>query len=250
MAQVATEQHFFQVSPQQINGESFQLREAESHHLIRVLRLRQGATIWLLDGVGTAYRARVEDISSGQVQGRILQPYPNYGEMAIPLHLGLGLLKKDRMEWAAEKATELGVRSLTPLLLERCVKRSFRRERLTKVVQAAAKQCGRCLIPQVSEAMSLDQWLAHCSQGQILMCTQEADLTISDWYRTAAPCTTDLCVLVGPEGDFSPREKVVLDQAHVTAIRLGPRRLRSETAVVTALAIVNELIQKQGEHHG
>jgi len=79
VAQVATEQHFFQVSPQQINGESFQLREAESHHLIRVLRLRQGATIWLLDGVGTAYRARVEDISSGQVQGRILQPYPNYG---------------------------------------------------------------------------------------------------------------------------------------------------------------------------
>ncbi len=250
MAQVETEQHFFQVLPHQINGESFELTEAESHHFRRVLRLREGATIWLLDGVGTAYRAVVEELSAGRVRGRILQRYPNYGETAVPLHLGLGLLKRDRMEWAAEKATEAGVKSFTTLLLDRCVKRSFRRERLEKVVQAAAKQCGRSVVPQIHATRSLSQWLESCSVGPSLVCTREAELTLREWYRLTAPHSTDLFVLIGPEGDFSPQEKALLSQSHVTAVQLGPRRLRSETAVITALTILNDLIQNQGDHHG
>ncbi len=250
MAQVESEKHFFQVLPNQVNGETFELTETESHHLTRVLRLREGATIWLLDGVGTAYRAQVEDVASGRVQGRILRRYPNYGETVVPLHLGLGLLKRDRMEWAVEKATEAGIKSITPLLLDRCVKRSLRRERLEKVAQAAAKQCGRSVIPEVHDTLSLNQWLEICSPGRSLVCSQDTKLSLSEWYRSAVPHTTDLFILIGPEGDFSPREKDLLGQAPMTAIHLGPRRLRSETAVITALAILNELIQEQGDHHG
>ena len=250
MAQVGTEQHFFQVLPEQINGKTFELEEAESHHLTRVLRLREGATIWLLDGVGNAYQAKVTEFPSGRVRGQILQRYPNYGELKVPLHLGLGLLKRDRMEWAVEKATEAGVKSITPLLLDRCVKRSFRRERLEKVARAAAKQCARSVTPKVHDTVSLNQWLEFCSPGQSLVCLQDAKLTLSEWYRSTTPHTTDLFILIGPEGDFSPREKDLLVQAQVTAIQLGPRRLRSETAVITALAICNELIQEQGGHHG
>ncbi|NOZ03705.1 MAG: 16S rRNA (uracil(1498)-N(3))-methyltransferase [FCB group bacterium] len=233
---------FFYVSPENITGDEFILDPDESHHFQRVLRKPAGTDIWLSNGRGTMYRALVEEVDGQGVSGTILHAYPGWGENRQELHLALAILKRDRMELAVEKAVELGVKSIQPVIMDRCVRRTVNIDRLSRIVVATAKQCGRSYFPEVKEPVTLASWLTRNNKKDgYVACHAEGTLTLKHWNESGRDKTRPVHVIIGPEGDFTPAELSLLKQHGIEIINLGKRRLRSETAVLVSLAILNEL---------
>ena len=113
------EEHFFQIHPDNLHHNQFTLSKEESLHFLKSLRGKKGDSLWLLDGLGTAYEGTVSGINGKSVSGIIKQAHPSYGESDYEIHLAIGLIKGNRMDFVLEKATELGVKSIQPLLLDR-----------------------------------------------------------------------------------------------------------------------------------
>ena len=228
------DEHFFYISPDNISQNSFSLDDAESHHVSHVLRMNTGDTIWLLDGTGVAYTGKIER-KEPRVSGTINETIPNYAEPDVEMHLAIGLLKKDRFELLLEKAVECGAASITPLLLDRCVKKSLNMERSRKIVIAAAKQCGRSRFPTLYEPIGLVDWLEINRSNAV--CLNIGDVEkLADWNRTHAP--NKIHIIIGPEGDFSANEKRLMKENKIPFLSMGLRRLRAETAAITALNII------------
>lgn len=227
-------EHYFYLSPNQINEDHFTLDAEEAHHAANVLRLQVNDEIWLLDGVGSAYKGIITH-NGKSVAGDILERIPNHAEANVTMHLAVGLIKRDRFEWLLEKAVECGAASITPLILDRCVKKSLNMERSQKIVQTAAKQCGRSLFPVLHEPATLENYLENRSGATV--CLQSAgEIPLAIWQRKKS--TYEISVLIGPEGDFSENEKNVMENNNIDIVTLGSRRLRTETAAITALNII------------
>ena len=204
------------------------------HYALNVLRLQVDDEIWLLDGVGTAYRGIIRE-NGRVVSGEVLEAVPGFAEANATVHLAVGLIKKDRFEWLLEKAVECGALSITPLLLDRCVKRSLNLERSQKIVRTAAKQCGRSRFPKLNEPTSLDNYLND--RSDLTVCLQsEGAKSLSTWQQEKSP--NEVSVLIGPEGDFSDNEMNVIRDNNIEIVSLSNRRLRTETAAITALNII------------
>ena len=118
------DEHFFYISPDNISKNCFTLDAEETHHALNVLRLQVDDEIWLLDGVGIAYRGIIKN-NGQEVSGEITAESPGFSVPKVKMHLAVGLIKKDRFEWLLEKAVECGALSITPLLLDRCLKKSL-----------------------------------------------------------------------------------------------------------------------------
>lgn len=228
------DEHFFYISPDNISKNCFTLDAEETHHVLNVLRLQVDDEIWLLDGVGIAYRGIIKN-NGQEVSGEIIAESPGFSEPKVKMHLAVGLIKKDRFEWLLEKAVECGALSITPLLLDRCLKKSLNLERSQKIVRTAAKQCGRSRFPKLNEPTSLDNYLND--KSDLTVCLQsEGETSLSTWQREKSP--NKVSVLIGPEGDFSENEMNVIRDNNINIVSLGNRRLRTETAAITALNII------------
>jgi len=228
------DEHFFYISPDNISKNCFTLDAEETHHVLNVLRLQVDDEIWLLDGVGIAYRGIIKN-NGQEVSGEIIAESPGFSEPKVKMHLAVGLIKKDRFEWLLEKAVECGALSITPLLLDRCLKKTFNLERSQKIVRTAAKQCGRSRFPKLNEPTSLDNYLND--KSDLTVCLQsEGETLLSTWQREKSP--NKVSVLIGPEGDFSENEMNVIRDNNINIVSLGNRRLRTETASITALNII------------
>ena len=229
---------FFFVDKDNISNNQFFLNKQESHHLINVLRKPIGTEIWLIDGIGCAYRGIVENFYEDVVSGQILDEFPKYGENNVQIVLGIGILKKDKMNLVVEKATELGVNKITPLLLDKCIKRDINLDRLVKISKTALKQCGRSSLPIIQKPKTLNESLFDNSENTILACHESGNSGI-DILPKVLNNITKILLLIGPEGDFSKKEVELLKTHDAKFIELGNRRLRSETAVITALSQLN-----------
>ncbi len=228
------DEHFFYISPDNISKNCFTLDAEETHHVLNVLRLQVDDEIWLLDGVGIAYRGIIKN-NGQEVSGEIIAESPGFSEPKVKMHLAVGLIKKDRFEWLLEKAVECGALSITPLLLDRCLKKTLNLERSQKIVRTAAKQCGRSRFPKLNEPTSLDNYLND--KSDLTVCLQsEGETSLSTWQREKSP--NKVSVLIGPEGDFSENEMNVIRDNNINIVSLGNRRLRTETAAITALNII------------
>jgi 16S rRNA (uracil1498-N3)-methyltransferase len=228
------DEHFFYISPDNISKNCFTLDAEETHHVLNVLRLQVDDEIWLLDGVGIAYRGIIKN-NGQEVSGEIIAESPGFSEPKVKMHLAVGLIKKDRFEWLLEKAVECGALSITPLLLDRCLKKTLNLERSQKIVRTAAKQCGRSLFPKLNEPTSLDNYLND--KSDLTVCLQsEGETSLTTWQREKSP--NKVSVLIGPEGDFSENEMNVIRDNNINIVSLGNRRLRTETAAITALNII------------
>ncbi len=205
------------------------------HYALNVLRLQVDDEIWLLDGVGIAYRGIIKN-NGQEVSGEIIAESPGFSEPKVKMHLAVGLIKKDRFEWLLEKAVECGALSITPLLLDRCLKKTLNLERSQKIVRTAAKQCGRSLFPKLNEPTSLDNYLND--KSDLTVCLQsEGETSLTTWQREKSP--NKVSVLIGPEGDFSENEINVICDNNIEIVLLSNRRLCTETAAITALNIIN-----------
>ena len=233
------EEHFFSIQPDQINTDQFSLSESESAHYTRSLRGNPGSIIWLLDGHGMAYEGQVTS-TQNQVSGSILQSIPNYGESEYAIHLVIGLVKGSRMDMVIEKATELGVKSIHPILADRSVKNKLNMERAQRIIISAAKQAGRSLFPTIHKPIQLKDWLQSHEKDKKLLGHMTGTLSLANALGNEK---NEVYVIIGPEGDFSTDEIEAMNHANVEVASLGPRRLRSESAAVAAIANLNQLME-------
>lgn len=214
----------------------YQLQEDAVNHISRVLRMQTGQQIILFNGDGYDYPATIIQSDKKQVQVQIQAKDPNPTESPLRIHLGQGISRGDRMDFAIQKAVELGVTEITPLFTERCgvkldgerlIKRN---EQWQKIAISACEQSGRSVIPIIHPAISLTEWLAQP--------TKELKLTLhpaaNDTIKTLST-TQHIRLIIGPEGGFSEQEITLTASAGFTGIQLGPRVLRTETAALAAI---------------
>ena len=228
----------FFVSPDNLNGNSFFLDKRESHHASHVFRLGPGDMISLLNGKGLGYKAIIERMEEGIVHGRIEKLIDQMGENSIKIIIAPALLKRDRFEGLIEKATELGVKEIHPLVAEHCIKKTVNLERCKKIIIASAKQCQRSHFPVIKEPNTITKWLnkprEQCFAGIIGAKSKLKKFK----YNKNLP----IHILIGPEGDFSFEELNLLKKVGVKLFSLGNRKLRAETAAQATLSILNELL--------
>ncbi len=227
------DEHFFYIPPSNITNNHFTLDNDEGHHAVNVLRLGVDDPVHLLDGEGMAYRGIIR--SNGQkVEGEIIETIEGLGEPKVSVHLAVGMIKRDRFEWLLEKAVECGASSITPLIMDRCVKKSLNMDRSNVLVKTAAKQCGRSRFPTLNDPISLTEFLLKCENVICLHSSGEASL--SSWVHENG--SDHVTVIIGPEGDLSNYEMDLLKTNDIPFLSLGNRRLRTETAAITALNIL------------
>ncbi|MGN0201640.1 MAG: RsmE family RNA methyltransferase [Candidatus Cryptobacteroides sp.] len=224
------------------DGKSVLLGPEESAHCIRVLRHRPGDEVTVVDGKGTMYRCRLEDDSVKGARAAVLETVPEWGTHPYSLTMAVCPTKNnDRFEWFAEKATELGVDRIVPVIGERSERRVFKSERTRKIVLSAMKQSLKASLPLVDEPISVRDFILSSGDGLKLICycfegeTDRHQVT-EVFPEPLAGDKPQVTVLIGPEGDFSPAEAELALQHGFIPVSLGPSRLRTETAAVTAVA--------------
>jgi 16S rRNA (uracil1498-N3)-methyltransferase len=225
-------------------GAGFALPEAAASHLARVLRLQPGDACVLFNGDGHDYAATISAVGKREVRVRVDAAVAVGNESPLRITLVQGIARGEKMDWILQKATELGVGAVVPVSSERSEVR-LDRERADKrlahwrsVVVAACEQSGRASVPAVAPSQPLAEAMEGLdAQPRYLLDPQAA-------RAIGALATTPLtgCVLaVGPEGGWSPRDRGLLAQAGFEGLRLGPRVLRTETAGIAALAVLQAL---------
>ena len=221
-------------------GGRMTLPETAGHHVLRVLRLRAGDALTVFDGRGGEYRATlVLRVSRAAVEVDVGAHDPVERESTLAVELVQGICKGDRMDLVVQKATELGVGTIRPVVCERTVVKldAARAERRIAHWRAiavhAAQQSGRTRVPEVAGVEDLGAWLARGRAGQAFVLSPRAGASLSD-LEPPAP-GEPVRLLVGPEGGLSPREVERAAAAGFAGLRLGPRVLRTETAALAAL---------------
>lgn len=227
---------FFYAPPGAVTGSRIQITGDEFSHLTHVMRRQQGDRIGIMDGIGTCYVAVIVAIEKRTAFADIQSTHPLLNESPRRLTLGVSLLKNpSRFDYLVEKATEAGVRSILPLICERTIPRHARVDRWQKIALAATKQCGRCIIPTILQPVPFADFLTTPSEdSQRLLLHERAE---TDWTaRAHLPATLEAYVGIGPEGGFTDHEASEAEQNAFVLVRLGARRLRTETAAVFAAA--------------
>ncbi len=220
-------------------GAELALESGPSQHLARVLRMGQGDELCLFDGSGAEYQARIVAADKRRVTVAVLESGPGLAESALRIHLGIGISRGERMDWVVQKATELGVAAISPLYTERTEVRlrgeREERKRLhwLQVAVSACEQCGRSVLPAVHEPSTLAQWLQD-ADGERRFVLHHRATTVPGKNRMP----TSISLLVGPEGGLSEAEISAAEAAGFESLALGPRVLRTETAPLAALAIL------------
>ena len=229
----------FYVNPLNIKFNFFQLDKQESRHASKVLRLVKDVEILLLDGVGYAYLAKIKNIDSNSVSGEILKKTHQLGENKFNLNLAAAIIKRDRFKTIIEKGTELGVNNFYPLILDRCIKRKINSSRVNKNIISSSKQTKRSVFPVLNTTSTLKNFLEK-SNHTIIAGVINSENKLKDFnFENSRKIT----IIIGPEGDFSEPEINLMKEHNVLFYNIGPRILRSETAAIYSLSILNEKLR-------
>jgi 16S rRNA (uracil1498-N3)-methyltransferase len=229
---------FFIASPLVAHSD-ITLPDDVAHHLVRVLRSEAGTRFVLFNGEGGAFDAELIEAGKKTARARLLDFHPENRQSPLLTHLGQVMSKGDRMDFAIQKATELGVSEITPLTSERCELRLRGEERADKKLEhwrrvaiSACEQCGRNLVPVVHEPVALADWSAKVQAELKLVLAPAVSGRLPEGHvRSAA-------LLVGPEGGLSEAEIAAVQAQGFVPWQLGPRVLRTETAPLAALAVL------------
>ncbi|MDP1791319.1 MAG: 16S rRNA (uracil(1498)-N(3))-methyltransferase [Methylibium sp.] len=226
------------------------LPAAAARH-VQVLRLQPGDGLTLFDGSGSEWEAQVLLMGRTEVRVRVGASRAVDRELPLPITLAIGMPANERMDWLVEKATELGVSTLQPLVCERSVLR-MSGERADKklahwqgVAAAAAEQCGRAALPRLLPVRSFAEWqrklLPDAAEARFVLSLGQGTLPFAEALPPALRAGRGLLFLSGPEGGLGDTEEAQARAAGLQPITLGPRVLRAETAALTALAAVAAL---------
>jgi len=224
-----------------VAGKRLKLEGNAASHITRVLRLRVGAALTLFDGTGGEHQASIDKAAGGEVIVAIGERAPSERESPLRLTLAQGVSRGERMDLVVQKASELGVTELVPVLTERSVVKLSAQQSDRKVNHwraiaiAACEQCGRNRLPVVASPVALHDFLrAAATADTRLVLSPDGTRSLADLPRPAA----GIIVLIGPEGGLTDEEEQAAVGAGFASIRLGPRVLRTETAAIAALALL------------
>ncbi|MGI9550650.1 MAG: 16S rRNA (uracil(1498)-N(3))-methyltransferase [Aurantibacter sp.] len=215
----------------------FSLSPEESKHIVKVLRKKEGDLLFVTNGKGYVYESKIMVADPKRCKAQIVSRQKKHAPMHS-LHLAVAPTKmNDRFEWFLEKATEIGVNEITPIICERSERRVIKLERLQKVIQSAMKQSLQAFLPKLNPPIPYADYLlsvkpgllfiAHCAKGEKL-----------ELKRSVAP-DKDVTVLIGPEGDFTAGEIRQAREKGFLPVSLGKNRLRTETAALVACTTVS-----------
>jgi 16S rRNA (uracil1498-N3)-methyltransferase len=213
-------------------GAGIELDRRQANYLGNVLRLKEGAELLLFDGQSGEWLARI--VEAGKKRMKLSIERRTREPEAIPdVWLAFAPVKRTQTDWLVEKATELGVARLVPVMTQRTIAERVRLERLEAIAIEAAEQCGRTRLPDISEPLQLAHLLQHRDSSRTLYFADESGGEPAGNAFTAGPAV----ILTGPEGGFTNEERELVRSApNSIAVSLGPRILRAETAALAALA--------------
>ncbi|MDR2910655.1 MAG: 16S rRNA (uracil(1498)-N(3))-methyltransferase [Bacteroidales bacterium] len=214
------------------------LNEDESKHAVKVLRLGNGNTVQITDGKGGLYRAEISDANQKKCRLTVTDKQAEFGKKDFRLHIAIAPTKNiDRFEWFIEKAAEIGIDEITPLLTARSERKTVNTERLEKILISAMKQSVKTYLPVlnkitcfnnlISTAICKNKYIAHCGHGE------------KNHLKNTVKKGEGILVLIGPEGDFTTEEVQYAQRRCFRETSLGNSKLRTETAGVIACSIVN-----------
>lgn len=225
-----------------IQGAFAQLPEIEARHCLQVLRKKKGDDLIFVDGQGGYYEGVIEETSKKTCTIRILNKIEKYHQPKVAVHLAIAPTKNiARFEWFLEKATEIGISKITPLICQHSERKHIRNDRLEKVLVSAMKQSLKAYLPVLEPLCAFNafidnynsdeksNFIAHCGPG------------VKNHLKDNYPAGSDVTILIGPEGDFSEAEVELASAKTFQEISLGKSRLRTETAGIVACHIVNLL---------
>ena len=224
-----------------IQGDYAYLDENEARHCIQVLRKQIGDILHFVDGEGTQYEGEIVEAGRKKCVLSIKKKTESYQERKVEVHIAIAPTKNiDRLEWFLEKSTEIGITEISPILCHRSERKRIRVDRLEKRILAAMKQSLQAFLPKLNELETFEKFLkrikneeedvqrlmAHCEEGN--------DIHLKEKYQAGK----NVIILIGPEGDFSPKEIEMAQEAGFQPIHLGVNRLRTETAGIVACHII------------
>ena len=226
------------------DGKLCRLDSDESGHCVRVLRHRAGDEIHVIDGLGTMYRCRLVDDNPKGAEAEVLEAFPGWGGHPYRLTVACCPTKNnDRFEWFVEKATEVGMDRIVPVIGDRSERKVYKTDRAFRIALSATKQSLKSRIPDIVEPLSVKDFIRHSEQTEgslklIAYCFEGDTRRISIQEALRSYDGDDVIVLIGPEGDFSPEEaRLAIDHGYIP-VHLGTSRLRTETAAVLAATAV------------
>ncbi|MEX2371448.1 MAG: 16S rRNA (uracil(1498)-N(3))-methyltransferase [Bacteroidales bacterium] len=225
-----------------ITSKSLVLDAAESNHCIKVMRYRKGDIVRLIDGKGGYYTAEIETDDRKACGIKIISVDENFEKLPYELHIAIAPTKNmDRFEWFIEKATEIGISKITPLICSRSERKMIRHDRLEKIVIAAMKQSVRAFKPVIERHIDYATWLKSGQTGTkyIAHCMESPKQNL--WQATLSDSIT---ILIGPEGDFTQEEVRLAEKHAFEPVSLGKSRLRTETAGIVACSAVSFKLNK------
>lgn len=232
---------------EEVNSSFCHIGGDEAVHLVKVLRHRVGDEINVIDGLGTMYKCVLTSASPKSADAQVIESFPSWGGHPYRLTLAVCPTKNiDRYEWFIEKATELGVDRIVPLIGEHSERKIVKPERLGKILLSAAKQSLKAKIPELADMVTVKDFIksanylpdntGKCGRlGLIAYCFEEEGaerISVKDALNSYDG--DDITILIGPEGDFSREEALLAIEAGMRPVHLGNSRLRTETAAVTA----------------
>lgn len=230
-----------------IHGSFLKLGEEESRHCIKVLRHREGDEISVIDGKGSLYRCRIVSGLDRVTEAEILDTTGHWGAHPYRLEMAVCPTKNmDRYEWFAEKACEIGVDSIVPVIGDHSERKVLKADRLRKILLSATKQSLKAEIPEVGETVPVRGYITSLSGQEgtlklIACCFEDGSrprISIKEALSGIPQGCGKISVLIGPEGDFSREEVALAISCGFIPVHLGPSRLRTETAALAAVAAV------------
>lgn len=224
---------------QNIDGNLAIFEEEEARH-IKVLRKAVGDVLHFVDGKGGMYKGEIIEVHKKQCTLSILEHTPAYNQRKVKLHIAIAPTKNiARLEWFLEKATEIGIDEITPILCDRSERKKIRIDRLEKITLSAMKQSIKSYLPKLNELTHLNDFVKMENKDlkYIAYCNDDALIHLKKEYSS----TDNVTIMIGPEGDFSPKEISLALENGYKGVSLGDSRLRTETAGIVACHIVNLL---------
>lgn len=211
---------------------SFSFDKEESKHIIKVLRKRDGDILFVTNGLGFLFECEITLASDNKCTVKI----NSFEKKAAPkfhLHLAVAPTKmNDRYEWFLEKATEIGIQEITPIICDRSERKVINKERFDKIILSALKQSNEVYLPKLNEAVTFKEFLNKKNNGNLLIAHCEE--TDKKTLKSVLKANEDITLLIGPEGDFSVKEIALALENNFIPVSLGNTRLRTETAAIVA----------------
>jgi 16S rRNA (uracil1498-N3)-methyltransferase len=221
-----------------VEGNYLNLPEEESKHCVRVLRMSNGDKVFVVDGIGNFYTCTIANANPKRCELKVEKIEKYYGQRPFHLHIAIAPTKNsERLEWFIEKATEIGIDEITPMLCEHSERKAVNIERLQRVMVSAMKQSVKAYLPKINPLTRISELTLNAQEQTKLMayCGDYNEKHANEFITKGE----SVIVLIGPEGDFTPAEVQMAIGHGFKTVGLGTSRLRTETAGLVACTICN-----------